>query len=72
MVLSSPSPSVGRKLQAFQLNSELTTVRVRESVVSEESYVLLEDIRDALRQVVYAFELNGEHVPFQENKTHDP
>ncbi|KAG0046120.1 hypothetical protein BGZ83_008700 [Gryganskiella cystojenkinii] len=60
------------KFQAFQLDSVTTMVRVRESATTEEPYILLEDIRDALQQVVYAFNLNGERVPFLENKTHDP
>ncbi|GJJ74287.1 hypothetical protein EMPS_06645 [Entomortierella parvispora] len=63
--------SLQPKYQIFQLDTLSASVRVKEPV-GGEPFVLLEDIRDALCQVVSAFELNGEPVPFLENKNHDP
>lgn len=63
--------SLPPKHQTFKLDTSSASVRVKESV-NGEPFVLLEDIRDAFCQVVSAFELNGEPVPFLENKNRDP
>lgn len=63
--------SLPPRYQTLQLDTSSTSVRVKESA-NGEPFVLLEDIRDAFCQVVSAFELNGEPVPFLENKDRDP